>query len=67
MPDVLMSYNDCSRARLIRVPYIFERTSGTSTHIFPSPAWELILIDNTTFLKDQEYIHSGYMDRYTIA
>jgi hypothetical protein len=48
-----MSYDGCSRARLIRMPYILENTSGTSTLIFPSPAWELILIEDTTLLKDQ--------------
>jgi hypothetical protein len=53
--------------RLIRMPYILESTSGTSTLIFPSSAWELILIKDTTLLKDKEYIHSGYMDRCTIA
>jgi hypothetical protein len=34
---------------------------------FPLPAWELILIEDTTLLKDQDYIHSGYMDRCTTA
>jgi hypothetical protein len=63
----LMSYNDCSRARLIETPYILESTSGTSTLIFPSLVWELILIEDKALLKDQEYIHSGYMDRCTIA
>jgi hypothetical protein len=63
----LMSYDDYSRARLIGMPYILENTSGTSTLIFPSPTLELILIEDTTLLKDHEYIHSGYMDRCTIA
>jgi hypothetical protein len=62
-----MSYNDYSRARLIVMPYILESTSGTSTLIFPSLVWELILIEDKALLKDQEYIHSGYMDRCTIA
>jgi hypothetical protein len=48
----LMSYDDCSRARPIGMPYILESTSGTSTLIF-SLVWELILIDGTTLLKDQ--------------
>jgi hypothetical protein len=63
----LMSYDNCSWARLIGMSYILESTSDTSTLIFPYLAWELILIDNTTLLKDQEYIHSGYMDRCSIA
>jgi hypothetical protein len=63
----LMSYDDCSRARLIRMPYILENTFGTSTLIFSSLALELILIEDTTLLKDHEYMHSRYMDRCTIT
>jgi hypothetical protein len=63
----LMSYDDCSQARLIMMPYILEIISDTSTLIFPSPAWELILIDSIALQKDKEYIHSGYMDKCTIA
>jgi hypothetical protein len=63
----LMSYDDCSWARRIGMPYIWESTSNTLTLIFPSLTWELILIDDTTLLKDHKYIHSRYMDRCTIV
>jgi hypothetical protein len=63
----LMSYDDCFQARLIGMPYILESIFGTSTLIFPLSACELILIEDTTLLKDQEYIHSGYMDKCTTA
>jgi hypothetical protein len=63
----LMSYDDYFQDRMIRMPYILESTSGSLTVIFPSPAWELILNEDTTLLKDQEYIHSRYMDKCTIT
>jgi hypothetical protein len=34
------------------MPYILESISGTSTLIFLLPAWELILIEDTTLLKN---------------